>query len=160
MIASTPFGSTLVQHVCHGLSDTQTQEAVINKNWFRQVADAEAPRLPSKMPVSSRLHMTRPQWVSQKLQSEADLWSNKKDYGPGQASSSHSPTTFSDEDPYPLHALLRPSMENLEAFLADEAKEMEQMAAQHLLTLSQKKPSSASETSSQEQEKPSSGGRV
>ena len=63
----------------------------------------------------------------------------------------HSSTTFTDEDQYPLHALLRPDMQNIETFLADEAKEMEQLAAQHLLTLTQNK--SASETSSQEQER-------
>ena len=49
--------------------------------------------------------------------------------------------------------VLQPSIEHLENFLADEAQEMEQLAAQHLLTLTQNKPSSASETSSQEQER-------
>ena len=98
---------------------------MINKNWFRQVADAEVSRLPSKMPVSSRLDMTMPQWVAQKLQGEAALWSNKRDNGPGQASSSHSSTTSHDEVQHPLHAVLQPSMQNIEAFLEDEAKEME-----------------------------------
>ena len=50
VIARTPFGSTLVQQVCHGMSDMEAHEAVISKNWYRQVADAEASRLPSKMP--------------------------------------------------------------------------------------------------------------
>ena len=103
---------------------------MINKNWFRQVADAEAPSLQSEMGVTTRLHMTRPQWVTQKLRSEAALWSDKKDNGPGQASSSRSSQL--DEDLLPLHALLKPSIESVEAFLADEAKEMELAAAQHL----------------------------
>ena len=64
------------------MNDVEANEAVINKNWFRQVADAEAPRLQTKMGVSTRLHMTRPQWVEQRIQSEAALWSNKKDDGP------------------------------------------------------------------------------
>ena len=69
VIARTPFGSTLVQHVCRNMNDVEANEAVVNKNWFRQVADAEAPRFSSKMKqgVSTRLHMTRPQWVEQRL---------------------------------------------------------------------------------------------
>ena len=55
------------------MNDVEANEAVINKNWFRQVADAEAPSLQSEMGVTTRLHMTRPQWVTQKLQSEATL---------------------------------------------------------------------------------------
>ena len=152
VIASTPFGSTLVQHVCRNMSDVEANEAVMNKHWFRQVADAEAPRLQTKMEVSTRLHMTRPQWVEQRLQqSEAALWSDKKDNGPDSASSSHGLPP--DEVQLPLHAMLQPSIEHLETFLADEAKEMEQLAAQHLLKLTQNKPSSASETFSQEQER-------
>ena len=61
--ARTPFGSTLVQHVCRNMNDVEANEAVVNKNWFRQVADAEAPHFSSKMKehgVSTRLHMTRP----------------------------------------------------------------------------------------------------
>ena len=147
VIASTPFGSTLVQHVCRNMHDVEANEAVMNKHWFRQVADAEAPRLQTKMGVSTRLHMTRPQWVEQRLQqSEAALYK-----GPDSASSSHGLPP--DEVQLPLHAMLQPSIEHLETFLADEAKEMEQLAAQHLLTLTQNKPSSASETSSQEQER-------
>ena len=153
VIARTPLGNTLVQQVCHGLSDTEAHEAVINKNWFRQVADAEAPRLQSKMGVSSRLHMTFPRWVSQKLQGEAALWSRKKDNGPGQASSSHSSMTSHDKVQYPLHAVLQPSIESIEDFLEDEMKEMEQAAAQHLLTMSQSKPSPASDSSSHDQER-------
>ena len=146
-------GNTLVQHVCHGLSDTEAHEAVINKNWYRQVADAEAPRLQSNMGVSSRLHMTRPQWVAQKLQSEAALWSSKQDNGPGQASSARSSTTSHDDVQYPLHALLKPSLQNIEAFFEDKMKEMEHEAAQHLLTTSQSRPSPASDSSSYEQER-------
>ena len=153
VIARTPFGNTLVQHVCCNMSDVEANEAVINKNWYRQVADAEAPRLQPQMGVSSRFHMTRPQWVEQKLRGEADLWSNKKDNGPGQASSSHSSTTSHDEVQYPLHALLRPSLQNLETFLEDEVKEMEQAAAQHLLTMSQSRSTPASDASSQAQER-------
>ena len=149
-IASTPFGNTLVQHVCRNMNDVEANEAVINKNWFRQVADAEAPSLQSEMGVTTRLHMTRPQWVTQKLRSEAALWSDKKDNGPGHTSSSHSSQL--DEDLLPLHALLTPSIESVEAFLADEAQEMELAAAQHLLTMSQNKPSPASGSSSDETE--------
>ena len=101
VIARTPMRITLVQHVCHGLSDTEAHEAVINKNWYRQVADAEAPRIQSNMGVSSR---------------------------------ARSSTASHDDVQYLLHALLQPSMENIEAFLADEMKEMEHEAAQHLLT--------------------------
>ena len=96
--------------------------------------------------------MTRPQWVEQKLQSEAALWSNKKDNGPGPTSSSHSSTTSHDEVQHPLHALLQPSMQHIEAFLDDEVKEMEQAAAQHLLTTSQSRPSPASDSSSHDKE--------
>ena len=152
VIARTPFGNTLVQHVCRDMNDVEANEAVMNKHWFRQVADAEAPRLQTKMGVSTRLHMTRPQWVEQRLQqSEAALWSDKRDNGPDPASSSHGLPP--DEVQLPLHAMLQPSIEHIETFLADEAKEMEQLAAQHLLTLTRNKPSSASETSSQEQER-------
>ena len=134
------------------MNDVEANEAVMNKHWFRQVADAEAPSLQSKMGVSTRLHMTRPQWVEQRLQQgEAALWSDKKDNGPDSASSSHGLPP--DEVQLPLHAMLQPSIEHIENFLADEAKEMEQLSAQHLLTLTQNKPSSASETSSQEQER-------
>ena len=94
-----------------------------------------------------------PQWVAQKLQSEAALWSSKRENGLGQASSARSSTTSHDDVQYPLHALLQPSMENIEAFLADEMKEMEQEAAQHLLALSQSRPSQASDSSSSEQER-------
>ena len=132
------------------MNDVEANEAVINKNWYRQVADAEAPRLQSKMGVSTRLHMTRPQWVEQKLHSEAALWSNKKDDGPGHASSSHS--SPSDEVQHPLHAMLQPSMQNIEAFLDDEVQEMELAAAQHLLAMSQNKPSPASDSSSDDKE--------
>ena len=58
-----------------------------------------------------------------------------------------------DEVQLPLHATLQPSLEHIEHFLADEAKEMELLAAQHLLTMSQNQPSIESETSSQEEER-------
>ena len=72
---------------------------------------------------------------------------------PVQPGSARSSTASHDDVQYPLHALLQPSMENIEAFLADEMKEMEHEAAQHLLTLSQSKPSPASDSSSSEQER-------
>ena len=136
------------------MNDVEANEAVMNKQWFRTVAEAEAPRPPSKMQqgVSTRLHMTRPQWVTQRLQQgEAALWSGKQDNGPDSTSSSH--CLPPEEVQLPLHATLQPSLEHVEAFLADEAKEMEHMAAQHLLKLSQNHPSTASETSLQEQER-------
>ena len=156
VIARTPFGNTLVQHVCRDMNDVEANEAVVNKTWFRQLADAEAPRFSSKMKeqgVSTRVHMTRPQWVQQRLQQgEAALWSGKQDNVTDSGSSSHALPP--DEVQLPLHAMLQPSMEQLEHFLADEAKEMEILAAQHLLTMSQTKPSSPeSETSSQEEER-------
>ena len=91
VIARTPFGSTLVQHVCRKMNDVEANEAVVNKNWFRQVADAEAPRFSSKMKqgVSTRLHMTRPQWVEERLRGgEPALWSGNQDNGPDSTSSS------------------------------------------------------------------------
>ena len=45
VIARTPGGSTLLQHVCRNMSDVEANEAVVNKNWFRTLADAEAPTL-------------------------------------------------------------------------------------------------------------------
>ena len=36
------------------MNDVEANEAVINKNWFRQVADAEAPSLQSEMGVTTR----------------------------------------------------------------------------------------------------------
>ena len=155
VIARTPFGSTLVQHVCRNMNDVEANEAVMNKNWFRQVADAEAPRFSSKMKeqgVSTRLHMTRPQWMTERLQhGEAARWSGKQDNAPDSTSSSHALPP--DEVQLPLHAMLQPSLEHVEQFLADEAKEMEQLAAQNLLTMSQNQPSMESETSSQEEER-------
>ena len=155
MIARTPFGNTLVQHVCRDVNDVEAHEAVMNKSWFRTLADAEAPRFSSKMKeqgVSTRVHMTRPQWVQQRLhQGEAALWSGKQDNGPDSSSSSHALPP--DEVQLPLHAMLQPSMEQLEHFLADEKKEMELLAAQHLLAMSQNEPSKESETSSQEEER-------
>ena len=155
VIARAPFGSTLVQHVCRNMNDVEANEAVMNKHWFRAVADAEAPRFSSKMKgqgVSTRLHMTRPQWVTERLQQgEAALWSGNQESGPDSNSSSHALPP--DEVQLPLHAVLQPSMEQLEHFLADEKKEMEFLAAQHLLSMSQNEPSKESETSSQEEER-------
>ena len=155
VIARTPFGSTLVQHVCRNVNDVEANEAVVNKSWFRTLADAEAPRFSSKMKeqgVSTRVHMTRPQWVQQRLQQgEAALWSGKQDNGPDSTSSSHALPP--DEVQLPLHALLQPSMEQLSDFLADEKKEMEFLAAHHSLTTPQKESSKESETSSQEEER-------
>ena len=153
VIARTPFGNTLVQRVCRNMDDVEANEAVMNKHWFRQVADAEEPRLEGTMGVSTRLHMTRPQWVQERLQqqSEAALWSGKSDKDPQPARSSHD---LQQEDvQLPLRAVLQPSIQHLENFLADEAQEMEQLADQHLLTLTRNDPSSESETSSQEQER-------
>ena len=82
VIARTPFGSTLVQHVLRNMNDVEANEAVVNKSWFRELADAEASRFSSKMKqrgVSTRVHMTRPQWVQQRLeQGEAARWSGKQ----------------------------------------------------------------------------------
>ena len=155
VIARTSFGNTLVQHVCRNMNDVEANEAVMGKHWFRQVADAEAPRFSSKMKeqgVSTRLHMTRPQWVQERLQQgEAALWSGKQDNVPDSGSSSHALPP--DEVQLPLHATLQPSLEPIEDFLADQAKEMELIAMQNLLTMSQNKPSTESETSSQEEER-------
>ena len=63
-----------------------------------------------------------------------------------------SSTTSPDEVQYPLHAVLQASMQNIEAFLQDEMQEMEHVAAEHLLTMSQSKPSPASDSSSHDQE--------
>ena len=155
VIARTPFGNTLVQAVCRNMNDVEANEAVVNKHWFRQVADAEAPRFSSKMQkqgVSTRLHMTRPQWAQQRLQQgEAELWSGKQNPVSDSGSSSHALPP--DEVQLPLHATLQPSLEHIEDFLADEAKEMELIAMQNLLSMSQNKPSPESETSSQEEER-------
>ena len=137
VIARTPFGNTLVQHVCRDMNDVEANEAVVNKQWFRTVADAEAPRSLSKMKqgVSTRLHMTRPQWVQERLRGEeAALWSGNQNVGSHPMSSSHALPP--EEVQLPLHAMLQPSIEQLEDFLADEAKEMEFLAAQHLLNKS------------------------
>ena len=107
VIARTPFGNTLVQQVCRNMDDVEANEAVMNKHWFRQVADAENPRLEGTMGVSTRLHMTRPQWVQERLQqqSEAALWSGKSDNGPQPARSSHD---LQQEDvQLPLRAMLQ-----------------------------------------------------
>ena len=148
VIARTPFGNTLVQHVCQDMNDVEANEAVVNKQRFRTLAEAEAPRSSSKMKqgVSTRLHMTRPQWVEERLRGgEAALGSGHP------MSSSHALPP--EEVQLPLHATLQPSLEHLDAFLADDKREKESLAAQHTRTVSQKYPSSESETSSQEQER-------
>ena len=105
-----------------------------------------------KQGVSTRLHMTRPQWVEERLRGgEAALWSGNQDTGPHPMSSSHALPP--EEVQLPLHATLQPSIEQLEHFLADEKQEMEFLAAQHLQTMSQNHPSTESETSSQEEER-------
>ena len=71
--------------------------------------------------------------------------------GPDPTSSSHALPP--EETQLPLHATLQPSIEQLEDFLADEAKEMEFLAAQHLLTMSRNNLSTESETSSKEEER-------
>ena len=102
--------------------------------------------------VSTRLHMTRPQWVTERLQQgEAALWSGKQDNVTDSGSSSHALPP--DEVQLPLHATLQPSLEHVEDFLADQAKEMELIAMQNLLKMSPNKPSTKSETSSQEEER-------
>ena len=58
-----------------------------------------------------------------------------------------------DADQLPLHAILQPSIESIEEFLADEAKEMELLAAHHLLTMSQSQPSPENISTSDEEER-------
>ena len=99
VIASTPFGNTLVQHVCRNVSDTEANEAVMNKNpgsgrWLI----LKATRLQqTRWDLPARLSMTRPAWASKKVQGEATFWSARKDNGSGQASSSFSSTPTEEE---------------------------------------------------------------
>ena len=155
MIARTSFGSTLVQHVCRNMNDVEANDAVVNKTWFRTLADVEAPRFSSKMQeqgVSTRVHMTRPQWVQQRIQEgEAARWSGRQQNQSDSGSSSHALPP--DEVQLPLHAVLQPSMESVEEFLADEAKAKELKAFQELLSMSQQESDKESETSSQEEER-------
>ena len=106
--ARQSFGSTLVQQVCRNMNDVEANEAVVNKSWFRTLADAEAPRFSSKMKeqgVSTRVHMTRPQWVQEHLQQgEAARWSGKQENRSDSSSSSHALPP--DEAQLPLHATL------------------------------------------------------
>ena len=115
VIASTSFGSTLVQHVCRNMNDVEANDAVVNKTWFRTLADVEAPRFSSKMKeqgVSTRVHMTRPQWVQHRIQEgEAARWSGSQQQPSGSGSSSH--VLPSDEVQLPLHEVLQPSMESV-----------------------------------------------
>ena len=134
VIAESSFGNTLIQHVCRNLSDTDSHEAVMNKSWFRKVSDLDAPRLQQRMGLSRPFSMTIPAWASKKQQGEAALWSSRKDNGTGPANSSSSFTPTEEEVKYPLHEMIAPSMEHIEAFLADEKKEKEQASAKNLLT--------------------------
>ena len=166
-IAQLNFGNTLVQHGCRNLTDMQAHEAVMNKTWFQKVAEHDAqrlqqrmvsaqdpPRLPQRLSSSRSLSMTIPAWASKKLQSEAALWSQKKDIGHGPASSSVSPTPTEEEFKYPLHEMLTPSLEHVEAFLSDEPKEPEQ-TSRDSLTMSWHMPSPESDSSSSTQLRPS-----
>ena len=153
--ASQSFGSTLVQHVCRDMNDVEANDAVVNKTWFRTLAEVEAPRFSSKMKeqgVSTRVHMTRPQWVQHRIQEgEAARWSGSQQNQSDSGSSSHALPP--DEVQLPLHAVLQPSMESIEEFLADEAKAKELKAFQELLSMSQQESDKESETSSQEEER-------
>ena len=62
--------------------------------------------------------MTVPAWASKKQQGEPALWSSKKDLGTGPESSSFSSTPTEEEVKHPLHEMIAPSMEHIEAFLA------------------------------------------
>ena len=151
VIARSHFGNTLIQHVCRSMSDKEAHEAVMNKSWFRKVSDLDAPRLQQRMGSSRPTSMTIPAWASKKLQGEAALWSSRKDNGNGPASSSFSSTPTEEEVQYPLHEMIAPSLEHIEAFLADEKKEKEQASAKSLLTMSRHMPSPDSASSSSNQ---------
>ena len=81
VIAQSSFGNTLIQHVCRNMSDKEANEAVMNKSWFRQVSELDAPRLQQRMGSSRPLSMTIPAWASKKQQGEAALWSSRKCQG-------------------------------------------------------------------------------
>ena len=132
VIARSNFGNTLVQHVCRNMSDKEAHEAVMNKFWFQKVSEHDAPRLQQRMGSSRPHSMTIPAWASKKLQGEATLWSGRKDNGTGAASSSFSSTPTEEEVKYPLHEMIAPSLQNIEAFLADEKKEKEQLLLQRM----------------------------
>ena len=108
---------------------------VFSRGWVRHVA----------------LSMTIPAWASKKLQGEAALWSHKKDIGTGPASSSVSSTPTEEEVKYPLHEIIAPSMECIEAFFADAKKEKEQASVKSVLTMSRHMPSPDSTSSSSDQ---------
>ena len=137
------------------MSDTQAHEgrdeAVMNKSWFRQVADQEATHLQQKMSPSRMFSMAIPAWASKKLQGETALWSARRDNGTGQASSSFSSTPTEEEVKYPLHEMLEPSLQNIEAFLADEKKEKEQTSAKSFVTMSRHMPAPDCDSSSSNQ---------
>ena len=151
VIAQTNFGNTLVQHVCRNMNDKEAHEAVMNKTWFRKVSEHDAPPLQQRMGSSRPLSMTIPAWASKKQQGEAALWSRNQDIGTGPASSSFSSTPTEEEVKYPLHEIIAPSMEHIEAFLADEKKEKEQASAKSVLTMSRHMPSPDSASSSSDQ---------
>ena len=60
----------------------------------------------------------------------------KGQWYPGPASSSFSSTPTEEEVKYPLHEMIAPSLERIEAFLSDEKKEKEQASAKNVLTMS------------------------
>ena len=127
--ATPTFSNTLVQHVCRNLNDTQAHEAVINKTWFQKLTEhdtqcrqqnmvppPDASRVPRHLQSARTLSMTLPAWTSKKIHGEAALWSQRKDNGTGQASSSHSSTPAEEEFQYPLHKVIALSLERIEFF--------------------------------------------
>ena len=142
---TTTFGSTLVQHVCRNLNDTQAHEAVINKTWFQKLTEhdtqcrqrnmvppPDASRVPQHLQTARTLSRTLPAWASKKIHGEAALWFQRKDNGAGQASSSHSSTSAEEEFKYPLHEAIAPSLQCIETFLAEEKKEPEKTTGSSL----------------------------
>ena len=81
----------------------------------------------------------------------AARWSGRQQNQSDSSSLSHALPP--DEVQVPLHAVLQPSMESIEEFLADEAKAKELKAFQELLSMSQQESDKESETSSQEEER-------
>ena len=94
---------------------------------FGKCLQHDATRLQQRIGSSRPLAMTIPAWASKKQQGEAALWScNRKDNGTGPESSSFSSTPTEEEVKYPLHETIASSLENIEAFLAEERNEPEQ----------------------------------
>ena len=65
------------------------------------------------------------------------------------------PPPNEEEVKYPLHEMIAPSLEHIEAFLADEKKEKEQASARDVHTMSWPTPSPESDSSSSTQLRPS-----